>query len=296
MALTTVYLCNNHVHVAVGTPGAKQITLRQVLELQLEEGCLINGVITNDTALGAQLSTFWRANDLPIKDVALVIDSTQFLSKMVQVPAMAPKKQMEVAKNELAPMETRQDPVVDYMVLRTDKKTKTDTLLASSVERSFLQQYVAIFEKIGISLCSIDTALACYLKLMDFMPVFQEKTCILLIFDGDNLQAILLENGHYKYSSRSRLFNQHGTPEFGTEVTSQLSSTIQFQLSDKSGYTITDVFFCGCDEFDFTVCMDGCRTLRLEANMLPDDGNIILPNTNVRLGDCVYVAGNYISR
>lgn len=296
MVLTTVYFCNNFAYIAVGTPGSARVKLRTLLRLTLEEGCLINGVITNDAALLAQLSAFWQEHKLPVKDVSVVIDSTQFLSKVVTVPSMQPKKMLEVARHELAAMETRHDPVVDYMVVRIDKAAKTHTILASSVERSFLQQYVALFEKMGVSLCGIDIALACQMKLVDFLALFQGKTCIFLVFDGDNLQAILVENGRYKYSSRSRVFNVHATPEFGSEVTNILSSTLQFQLSDKSGYAITNVYFCGCDAQDYAACEEGCRSLNLSASMLPDDEKIMLADRKASMNKCVYIAGNYITR
>lgn len=296
MNSTSVYLCNNNVQVAVGAPGKGRARVKKMCNLTLEEGCLINGVVTNDTALAAQLEEFWRAQQLPRKNVELVIDSTQFLSKNVRVPLLSPKKMLDIVKKELAPMETRQDPIVDYMILAQDKAAKTSTILASSVERSFIDTYQALFTRLGVRLACIDTALAALLKLVEALPAFQNMTCILLSFDGDNLLAVLIENGSYKYASRSRLFSEHGTVDFGNEVARVMSGTLQFQASDKSGYTITDVYFAGCSETDFAACSAGCRMLKLSAAYFPDAPTRVKLPEGVSLSNCIYTVGNMIRR
>lgn len=293
MEVTSIFIGNRYVRVAVGKAGEKRVEVQRLHTLMLDEGCLINGVITNEETLRAQLGAFWKAENLPTQNVALVIDSTQFLSKTVRVPILNEKQTLEVVKKELAPIETRQDPLVDYMLMSTDKATKTNLILASSVERGFIKAYASLFDALGVRLKCIDTAMASIIKLVNFLPLFKNKTCILLVFDGDNLHAVLVENGEYKYASRSRIFAAHGSADFGSEVTRTASGVLQFEASEKTGYQAKEVYFAKCDEIDFEACVPGCQTLNLSAEYIPDSNIVTLP-ANDKLYENVYVVGNLI--
>ena len=295
MNITSVYLGNREVRVAVGTPGTKRVRLRLLCRTTLPEGCLINGVITNEHALAEHLQGFWEECGLPRKNVSLVIDSTQFVTKSVRLPSLPPKKTMALLPRELAGAEGRQEPLYDYMVLERDSVSKTDTLLCSMAERALIGSFVDFFQGLGMGICGLNVALACELKLIGFLPVFRQRTAIVLLFDGDNLLATLVEDGRYKYSSRARLFGEHGTEALGVEVTRTVSGTLQFQASDKSGFAITDVYFAGCSDEDYEICAEGVRSLGLAAGWLPDDPLVELP-VGGRLCEYVCNIGNLIRR
>ena len=294
--ITSLYLSNSRVQAAVGRPGAKQVKLRKIAEADLPEGCLINGVITNEAALAAALNTFFERNGLPRKKVALVIESTQIMSKIFTVPFLSAKKLREIVAQELAAgTETLEQPLVDYMLLRRDKAAKKDTVMANSAEAAFIESYAALAESAGFTIGSIDTAMAAALKLVGLLPCFNDRVCAVLSFDGDNVSALLLENGHYKYASRSRLFSAHGTAALGSEVGQTLSGTNQFQLASK-GQPITDVFFTGCTAEDFTVCAPECAALGFDAASLPKTPAAVVLPDGAALSSCLYTAGNLIGR
>ena len=53
--LTSLYLCSRTVYAAVGSPTADGVRITAAAQMQLPEGCLINGVITNETDLADAL-------------------------------------------------------------------------------------------------------------------------------------------------------------------------------------------------------------------------------------------------
>ena len=96
------------------------------------------------------------------------------------------------------------------------------------------------------------------------------KTCIWLCFEGSSVLSLLVENGEYRYSSRSRIFSEPGTVDFGTEMTRNVSGTMQFHTASRSGGTLTDVYYAGCSDDDFEVCLAGIRGLGLKVSRLPE--------------------------
>ena len=102
------------------------------------------------------------------------------------------------------------------------------------------------------------------------MQSMQGKTCIWLCFEGSSVLSLLVENGEYRYSSRSRIFSEPGTVDFGTEMTRDVSGTMQFHTASRSGGTLTDVYYAGCSDDDFEVCLAGIRGLGLEVSRLPE--------------------------
>ena len=53
--LTSLYLCSRTVYAAVGTPTGSGARVVAAAQTELPEGCLINGVITNEADLTAAL-------------------------------------------------------------------------------------------------------------------------------------------------------------------------------------------------------------------------------------------------
>lgn len=67
--LTSLYLCSRTVYAAVGSPTAGGARITAAAQMQLPEGCLINGVITNEADLADALKAFFAQNKLPASRV-----------------------------------------------------------------------------------------------------------------------------------------------------------------------------------------------------------------------------------
>lgn len=292
--LTSLYLCSRTVYAAVGSPTANGARITAAAQTELPEGCLINGVITNEADLTAALKEFFAANKLPTNRVALMAGGTQFMHRIVTLPAMSEKKRLAVLARELSigGAETKA-PLDDYMLLAHDGKG--DTVLATRVEQAVIAGYDALAKAAGFKLYSIDLGLAALIKAVRTVPALQKETFVLLQFDDDTISAALFEQGQYTYSTRSRLFNPRGTAESGTEIAQKLSGILQFHIAGKSAHPIRTVYFGGADAQDIRVCTPGCEALALQVAPFPDSPTVRLPD-GVRLCDVLFAAGNLIAR
>lgn len=292
--LTSLYLCSRTVYAAVGSPTANGARITAAAQTELPEGCLINGVITNEADLAAALKKFFAANKLPTNRVALMAGGTQFMHRIVTLPAMSEKKRLAVLARELSTggVETKA-PLDDYMLLAHDGKG--DTVLATRVEQAVIAGYDALAKAAGFKLYSIDLGLAALIKAVRTVPALQKETFVLLQFDDDTISAALFEQGQYTYSTRSRLFNPRGTAESGTEIAQKLSGILQFHIAGKRAHPIRTVYFGGADAQDIRVCTPGCEALALQVAPFPDSPTVRLPD-GVRLCDVLFAAGNLIAR
>lgn len=295
-SLTSLYLCSRTVYAAVGSPTARGARITAAASTQLPEGCLINGVITNEADLAEALKAFFADNKLPTGRVALIAGGSQFMHRIMEMPAMSEKKRLAVLSHELSSSGAETTaPLDDYMLLSRDAKTRTDTVLATRVEQSVIAGYDALAKDAGFKLTCIDLGLAAPIKAVRTIPALQNGTFVVLQFDDDTISACLFVQGQYTYSTRSRLFNPRGTAESGTEIAQKLSGLIQFHIASKSEHQIDTVYFAGADAKDFTVCRPGCEALALKVEQFPDSPTVSLPK-GTALADVLYAAGNLIAR
>lgn len=295
-SLTSLYLCSRTVYAAVGSPTARGARITAAASTQLPEGCLINGVITNEADLAEALKAFFADNKLPTGRVALIAGGSQFMHRIMELPAMSEKKRLAVLSHELSSSGAETTaPLDDYMLLSRDAKTRTDTVLATRVEQSVIAGYDALAKDAGFKLTCIDLGLAAPIKAVRTIPALQNGTFVVLQFDDDTISACLFVQGQYTYSTRSRLFNPRGTAESGTEIAQKLSGLIQFHIASKSEHQIDTVYFAGADAKDFTVCRPGCEALALKVEQFPDSPAVSLPK-GTALADVLYAAGNLIAR
>lgn len=295
-SLTSLYLCSRTVYAAVGSPTARGARITAAASTQLPEGCLINGVITNEADLAEALKAFFADNKLPTGRVALIAGGSQFMHRIMELPAMSEKKRLAVLSHELSSSGAETTaPLDDYMLLSHDAKTRTDTVLATRVEQSVIAGYNALAKDAGFKLTCIDLGLAAPIKAVRTIPALQNGTFVVLQFDDDTISACLFVQGQYTYSTRSRLFNPRGTAESGTEIAQKLSGLIQFHIASKSEHQIDTVYFAGADAKDFTVCRPGCEALALKVEQFPDSPTVSLPK-GTALADVLYAAGNLIAR
>ena len=295
-SLTSLYLCSRTVYAAVGSPTARGARITAAASTQLPEGCLINGVITNEADLAEALKAFFADNKLPTGRVALIAGGSQFMHRIMELPAMSEKKRLAVLSHELTSSGAETTaPLDDYMLLSRDAKTRTDTVLATRVEQSVIAGYDALAKDAGFKLTCIDLGLAAPIKAVRTIPALQNGTFVVLQFDDDTISACLFVQGQYTYSTRSRLFNPRGTAESGAEIAQKLSGLIQFHIASKSEHQIDTVYFAGADAKDFTVCRPGCEALALKVEQFPDSPTVSLPK-GTALADVLYAAGNLIAR
>lgn len=241
----SVYISNNYINVVSGSKTKNSLTIKSCVKVPIQEGLIINGVIMNEDNLAAAVKNVWSDNPELAKSVKLVVSSTSVLSKKLNVPAVGDKKLLDIIKDEYSEVENYQKLIYDYRVLDPKAKDGGMIVMACAVEREFIEGYINLFDKCSIKLESITTAVSSLINAVSYFENFSHATYVITNLDGNNLSNTLFVNGEYNYSSRSRLLEEIGSEDSENELYRNLSSLIQFNKSQKTGFDITDIYFTG---------------------------------------------------
>ncbi|MDO5602262.1 MAG: pilus assembly protein PilM [Oscillospiraceae bacterium] len=267
---TAIYFFNDLLKVVTGKVSGKSIQVKKASCVQLGEGVLINGVITDEEALKQALLRLKKEKKL-IGKLRIVIDSTNILTKRCTVPMLAPKQLLKYTADEFADLsETYQDLVCDYAVLEAKAAGgQNGTIICSAAERELLQRYLDLFSEAKLKVESIDISLNSFLKAISYMPELSGKTYIFSIIENGNMTSGLFVDNVYMYSSRSRLFSPAGTEALANEILSQMSSLIQFNKSEQTKKEIEAAYFCGIDEDTLKMLAELAQSFSLRVSEMP---------------------------
>lgn len=259
MNTTVLALQEEQVLAAVGRPGAKPSV--QALYRAPAHG---GGMENWEKAVGA----LWQAHDLPTRGITLVLPDEAVTTHTVTAPRMPESWLEELVQHEMRAHDG-QPVAADYLPLGTDADGRQQ-LFCAACRKETMAGYLAMADRLGLRLGSVTVPMAGRLRLLRAMPSLQTMTFVCLCFEGSSVLSLLVENGAYRYSSRSRVFSEPGTLDFGTEMTRSVSGTMQFHTTGRPASPLTDVFYAGCPDDDFEVCLAGIRELGLRVSRLPE--------------------------
>ena len=259
MNTTVLALQEEQVLAAVGRPGAKPSV--QALYRAPAHG---GGMENWERAVGA----LWQAHDLPTRGITLVRPDEAVPTHTVTAPRMPESRLEELVQHEMRAHDG-QPVAADYLPLGTDADGRQQ-LFCAACRKETMAGYLAMADRLGLRLGSVTVPMAGRLRLLRAMPSLQTMTFVCLCFEGSSVLSLLVENGAYRYSSRSRVFSEPGTLDFGTEMTRSVSGTMQFHTTGRPASPLTDVFYAGCPDDDFEVCLAGIRELGLRVSRLPE--------------------------
>ena len=259
MNTTVLALQEEQVLAAVGRPGAKPSV--QALYRAPAHG---GGMENWERAVGA----LWQAHDLPTRGITLVLPDEAVTTHTVTAPRMPESRLEELVQHEMRAHDG-QPVAADYLPLGTDADGRQQ-LFCAACRKETMAGYLAMADRLGLRLGSVTVPMAGRLRLLRAMPSLQSMTFVCLCFEGSSVRSLLGETGAYRYSSRSRVFSEPGTLDFGTEMTRSVSGTMQFHTTGRPASPLTDVFYAGCPDDDFEVCLAGIRELGLRVSRLPE--------------------------
>lgn len=266
---TIVFFSNVGIQVLQGVIKGGQLKIQNFRTLSLEAGVLINGVITNEESLRNTITMALEEDQNLFKNMNLLIDSSLIMTKNVEVPKLSPKALSALALSEF------EDTAGNYENLIVDYSSipgpNGQNMFCCAVEKRVLDPYVALFESLKIKIASIDIGLNAIIKYVSKTKDYHGMTFALNIVDGNNLLSLLFENGLYIFSNRFRLMADRGTDAFASELSTRLSSLIQFNKSEKSEHNLVMSLYAGLDEFE----LNTLKTLVFD----PDLKLFILPQT-----------------
>lgn len=270
---TSVYLSNDKIQAVTGNVSGGTIVLEKACERQIPEGCFLNGMITDEALLLEQIQAFWEENRLPKKDIFLMVYGTQFMMKTVKLPKMKDAQIQNIMPKEFADMGNTENTVCDYMFLDEDKETGMQNLLGVMAEKTFIEIFVNLFEKLGIRLSGFGPGRDAEIRLMGFLPHMMEETCILQILNGMNVSSILWSRGQYLYASDTRIYSDRGTEGWGMEMARNTNAILQFYAGLKRPHPIEKIYIGGFSGEEKAVYGEYSRNYcSLEAEFLNGEG------------------------
>lgn len=195
--------------------------------------------------------------------VKLVLPTAYSSSRVLQIPFASGKNLDRMAKNVLE--ENAGDGSSDYAVIRSDKKSGM-TLCCAQAAREVAAGVLQIGRDLGMLIDGITVPMECYLRLITRFKEQVGKTLIYLIFEENSVTSLLFQSGRYLYSTRSRIFSERGTLDFGTEIERNISGIMQFYATTRSDVPVTDVYYAGCAADDFEVGGERLRGMNLSVH------------------------------
>ena len=241
---SAIYISSENIYVVSAEQKRDALRIIDYFQIPLDEGTMINGIITQEEALKKKLLMVYAKE---IRNVSLIIDSGKILAKTTTIPKMKEKEIIQFIKDEVSVIDSQaKDLVYDYAYLGEDEKIKgASQILYVAVSRELLKSYIDLFTEVGIEITKIDYSTNILISLAHHLPGLIEKTYSLCQFDGQHLISFLFIQNEYILNNRTRIYAQKGTPEFINEVLSVISRMKQFVIGQ--GEKLDALFFFGLD-------------------------------------------------
>lgn len=216
-----------------------------------------------------ELPPVWKA-----EPVCLVLPAGMSSTRVLPIPYGKGKQLSRMAVKEVEG--SFRNEISDYSVIYQDKTAGVD-LCAGGADRGVLERFLDLCEDTGFTVRGITVPMEGCLHVLEQTEGYKTQTAIYLFFEEGSMTSILCQNGRYLYSSRSRLFSERGTLDFGTEIVRNISGILQFSAGNRRELQITQVYYAGCPAEDFEVSIRGIEELNLKVQPLRENRRISLP-------------------
>ena len=200
--------------------------------------------------------------------VKLILPTTYSSARITQIPYATGKELSKMAVNIM--QESSSEGISDYGITQADKKQGV-SLCCASAETETLNDIINLCKELKLNVDDITVPMEGYLKGLGKLKNYAKQTAIFLLFEDSGVTSVLYQDGVYLYSTRSRIFSERGTLDFGTEIVRSISGIMQFYSTRKAASPITDVYYAGCAKDDFEVCIPGIYNLNLAVEPLETD-------------------------
>ncbi len=269
-----IYLSATNIEVVCGTRKRDAIAVDLHRHIPLEEGALINGVIIDEAPIKQRLLTLKGEG---INEAVLIIDSNKILAKSLTIPKMNHKQILAYVHDELSSLYDGDELIYDYAYLGINGEVKgSSRIFAVGIEKSFLENYLHLFEEVGITLTAVDYSINTLINLTDCLPGLIDESYAITTVDGNNLTSVVFAHGEYALTSRNRIFTtEEDTSGFVTQVTNVISNLTQFASSAQNNASFKEVYFTGISKPTSKILFESiANQLNLRARFLPDLRNV----------------------
>lgn len=246
---TIVYLANQQIQVLTGVRGTKNMNVKDYFVSAAPEGSIINGIVMDSDSFIDFFMDFWKEHKLPKKDVVLVINSSKFVGKTIEMPTLNPKKTLEFIEREFEDIKKEEENVYGYANL-TSETPKMSKVFAQGVPRDLIQDYVELFSAMGIQLKAVHSGQGSLIELVDSTIGKKYKTFVLELADGNTLSTLLWVNGSFYYFNSVRCFHEQGTEDYAIDIARAVSQVTQFMQAHQIEYQLERIVLAGIQASD----------------------------------------------
>lgn len=249
---TIVYLSNQLVQ-AVETKKNGVVT---VYEEMAPEGSIINGIVTDGEVFVEFIRQFFVKNRLSRKECTLVVNSTQITTRVLELPKAGYADLNKMLMREFADSRIENMLVVSF-VMNAERTGRMQRLLASAVDRTFVESYVRLFSQAGIEVECIEPAMLNFAGRFMNEPAVAKQNCVVQIYDGSEVISILFVEGEYLYSQRNRIFAEENTDAYVKEARAVAQRIRQFASSQKVERPVESLLVCGQNQYRIAEAIAG---------------------------------------
>ncbi len=278
---TVVYLANQQIQVVTGTQGSRKITVSKCYSAQAPDGSIINGMITDTESFVSFMQTFWTNNQLPLKDIVLVINSSKFIGKTIEMPVLNEKKTLEYIDREFSDIKREEEYICGYIPIMQDSKKKK--LYAEIVTPDFVSDYIDIFREIGVKLKAVYSGESSLIGLTSMTVGQLNRTFILEIADKMTITTILWVDGAFYYFNSMRCFHEQGTEDYAQDIARSVSQIRQFMQANQIDHPIETIVLAGLNPNDLPIYQNAISQLDIYARVeMFASGNIHASNVDIQ--------------
>jgi len=251
---TVIYLANQQVQIVTGSGNAKSLNVKNCITEEAPEGSIINGMVMNAELFEDFIKSLRVSKKIPEKDVVLVVNSTKFVGKTVELPVMNDKKTVNYLMREYQDSGRSEKSLIGYISLLKEKKFKK--IYSEGIEPDFIQYYIDIFARAGVKLNGIYSGEGTLIGFTKITANPHMKTFMLLVADANTLTTVLWVNGTFNYYNSVRCFHEQGTPEYADDIARSVSQINQFMKSNQIEEHLEKIFLNGIDSEYIPMCAE----------------------------------------
>lgn len=240
---TVIYLANQQVQIVTGNSNGKKIAINQAYTLDAPEGSIINGMIMDADSFIGFLRNTWASLRLSTKDVVVVINSSKFVGKNIEMPVLSDSKTLEFIEREFTDINKADSYCYGYIPLVTEGKTKR--VYAENIPTDFIKDYLDIFVEAGIKVKAIYSGESSIINFVAKTAGRKYGTFIMEIADRMMITTLLFVNGAFYYFNSTRCFHEQETEEYAQDMARSASQIIQFMQAHQIEYPLETIILAG---------------------------------------------------
>ena len=241
-----LYFGSDTVKFLRGSAGKNRVTIQDAATVRLDEGILLNGVITDERRLCEALNGLQPRIG---KHVDIVVESSEIHTKAVEIPFLRPAAIRQTVRREFGRDADRdEEPIYDYAVLENRVGNENrGRILCCAMSRALLDGYRALFSAMGVTLSSCDVGLHALIRAVSLFPSFDRSAYVLTTVERNRMSCALFEGNRYLFSNSARLEGDPESEEYASGMAARLSAIQQFYKSEKGDVKLDHVYLYGLD-------------------------------------------------